>query len=189
MRKPTGRLGVAIMPPVSETCIVVTGTDPEVRDLIAEVDAMLGEAAVRSQIHMKQTGERQSPSENEITGRLRWLRASSPPTAAACPLRHAVSATGSATVTGIAISTGPAARDATMTATMTESARTERRSESGSIGAAMIEVRMTSFPMEMSDPQDHDDVVQMTRTTTLAETHETRETPRHVPSPRLYQHQ
>ena len=174
------------MPPVSETCIVATGTDPEVRDLIAEVDAMLGEAAVRSQIRMKQTGERQSPTENEITERLRWQRASSPRTAAACPLRHAVSASASAsasaTVTGIATSTGPAARDATMTATMTESAKTERRSESGSIGAALIEVRMTSFPMAMSDPQDHDDVVQMTKTTTLAETRETRETQRYVPS-------
>lgn len=175
-RRRTEATDDAIACPVSGTCTAARETDPEVSDLIVAVDVDLDVVAARSQMRMRPTGARPSPSGSATTASPPWLKACWDLTVVACRRRHVGNASANGTVTGIAISTALLARAAKMTAITIASGGTGRMNGRGCTVAALTEVRMRSSPMEMNAHQVLDDAVLMTKTTILAEI---RETPRY----------
>jgi len=171
----------------NETCIAVSVTDLEVSDLIEAVDVVLDEVAVRSQMPTKRTDAKLSPSESATTESLQWLKVSWDQTAVACHRHLAVSenetGTESASVTvtvtvtgngnGTETTTDLLDRAVMTTATMTVNEEIGKMSARGRIVVALTADHMMNSTMEMSDPLDPDDVVQMTKTITVVATHVT----------------
>lgn len=161
----------AAVTPVNATC---TAKDPdlEVSDLIVAVAVLLGEAAARSRTHMRRIDARPLRSVNAIIVSRPWLRAFCPTVIAACRLlrvgRGTVKGTETAIVSASASVTANAtmtviAPGATMTATITASGGTEKRSVSDSTAGAWD--LMTSSHMGMSARLDPDADVRRMRMT------------------------